>query len=213
VTADGTRSDRISALAQDARDCHDCPLAETRSNVVFGDGNPDAPLVFVGEGPGAQEDATGRPFVGRAGKLLDECLAECRLYRRHVYICNIVKCRACIVEGARVQNRAPRPAEIAACARWLDQQLIAIAPLVIVCLGAPSASALIHPSFRMLAERGKWFDACQYAPYVTAALHPAYILRQSGQAFDEARRSLVNDIEAARLKVIEARKAPRATLF
>jgi len=213
MAADVSKADRLDALAQEARECRDCALAETRLNVVFGEGNPEAPLVFVGEGPGAQEDATGRPFVGRAGKLLDECLAECRLYRRHVYICNVVKCRACIVEGDRAQNRAPRPAEIAACARWLDQQLTVIAPLVIVCLGAPSANALIHPGFRMLSERGKWFDTCRYATHVTAALHPAYILRQSGQAFDEARRSLVNDIEAARRKVIEARKAPRATLF
>ncbi|NUQ70753.1 MAG: uracil-DNA glycosylase [Chthonomonadales bacterium] len=208
-----SRGERLEALRQEALSCRACPLWETRTNVVFGEGNPDAPLVFVGEGPGAQEDATGRPFVGRAGKLLDECMAECGITRKHVYICNVVKCRACIREAGKVQNRAPRPAEVAACSRWLDQQLTIIQPLVIVCLGAPSANAMIHPGFRMLAERGQWFDTCRYAPHAIAALHPAYILRQQGQAFDETRRSLVNDIEAARKKVIEARRAPQRTLF
>lgn len=213
MSAEPTKAERLEGLAEEAQACRDCPLAATRTNVVFGEGYPEAPLVFVGEGPGAQEDATGRPFVGRAGKLLDECMGECRLSRKHVYICNVVKCRACIIEGSRAQNRAPRPAEIGACARWLDQQLATIAPLVIVCLGAPSANTLIHPGFRMLAERGQWFDTCRHAPYVMAALHPAYILRQQGPGYQEARQSLVTDIEAARRKVVEARKAPQRTLF
>jgi len=208
-----SKAEQLEQLAEKARLCTACPLAQTRTNVVFGEGNPEAPLVFVGEGPGAQEDATGRPFVGRAGKLLDECLAENRMSRKHVYICNVVKCRACVVEGRSVQNRAPRPAEIAACARWLDPQLTIISPLVIVCLGAPSANTLIHSGFRMLAERGQWFTNGRYAPHMMAALHPAYILRQQGAAYEEARRSLVKDIEAARLRVIEARKAPKLTLF
>lgn len=213
MDSEQTKAEQLAAVANEARTCTACPLAETRTNVVFGEGNPEAPLVFVGEGPGAQEDATGRPFVGRAGKLLDECLAECRLSRKHVYICNVVKCRACIIEGRSVQNRAPRPAEIAACAKWLDAQLSIIAPLVIVCLGAPSANTLIHSGFRMLAERGQWFTDGRYAPYMMAALHPAYILRQQGAAYEEARRSLVRDIEAARVRVVELRNAPRMTLF
>jgi DNA polymerase len=210
---DEPHSEQLARLAESASVCTACPLAATRTHVVFGEGNPDAPLVFVGEGPGAQEDATGRPFVGRAGKLLDECLLENGMTRKHVYICNIVKCRACIVEDGHVQNRAPRPAEIAACSVWLEQQLAILQPLVLVCLGGPSASTLIHSGFRMLQERGKWFDTCRFAPYAMAALHPAYILRQAGTAFAEARALLVADIGAARLKVIEARNAPRPTLF
>jgi len=208
-----SKAEQLAALAEQAKNCTACPLAETRTNVVFGEGNPEAPLVFVGEGPGAQEDATGRPFVGRAGQLLDECLAACKLSRKHVYICNVVKCRACIREGRSVQNRAPRPAEIDACSRWLDPQLTIISPLVIVCLGAPSANTLIHSGFRMLAERGQWFSNSRYAPHIMAALHPAYILRQQGASFEEARRWLINDIEAARVRVVEARKAPKLTLF
>ncbi len=206
-------ADQLAKLAERARACTACPLAETRTNVVFGDGNPESPLVFVGEGPGAQEDATGVPFVGRAGKLLDECLRENGMTRKHVYICNVVKCRACVVDGSSVQNRAPRPVEIAACSTWLEQQLALIRPLVIVCLGGPSASTLIHSGFRMLQECGKWFENSRFAPHIMAALHPAYVLRQAGPAFAEARGLLVADIGAARLKVIEARKAPKTTLF
>src|SRR5438270_8457593 len=128
----------IKYYAEQAASCNASGLDETQAKVGFGEGNPDAPLVFVGEGPGQHEDATGRPFVGRAGALLDECLSENGMTRRHVYICNIIKCRACLVEGGRVQNRPPRIDEVDACARWLDAQLGILKPLVIVCLGGPS---------------------------------------------------------------------------
>ena len=204
---------RLAELAHEASVCTACDLSATRTKVVFGEGNPDAPLVFVGEGPGQHEDATGRPFVGRAGALLDECLRENGMSRKHVYICNIVKCRACIVEAGRVQNRAPRYDEVSACARWLEPQLTIIKPLVIVCLGSPSANALIHKNFRIMQERGQWFTTSPYCRAITAALHPAFILRQEGPAYESYRRLLVDDIAAARLKVIEAKKAPPKTLF
>ncbi|MBM3492744.1 MAG: uracil-DNA glycosylase [Armatimonadetes bacterium] len=210
---DEPKGDRLTTLAAECATCADCPLAQTRTNVVFGEGNPEAPLVLVGEGPGAQEDATGRPFVGRAGKLLDECLIENGMTRKHVYICNTVKCRACVIEGASAQNRAPRPTEIAACSKWLTRQLDILQPLVLVCLGGPAANTLIHTGFRMLQERGQWFTDCRFAPHATAALHPAFVLRQAGPAFIEARANLVRDIGAARIKVIEARRTPRQTLF
>jgi uracil-DNA glycosylase family protein len=203
----------LQEVAERAAVCTACELAETRNKVVFGEGNPDAPLVFVGEGPGQHEDATGRPFVGRAGALLDECLAENGIKRKHVYICNILKCRACVMEAGRMKNRPPRVDEIRACAPWLDRQLSIIKPMVIVCLGAPAANTLIHPNFRMTQERGQWFTTCRYARYAMAALHPAYILRQEGEAYESARRSLVEDIGAARRKVIEAKKEPPLTLF
>ncbi len=203
----------LARIADEASVCTRCDLSATRTKVVFGEGNPEAPLVFVGEGPGQQEDATGRPFVGRAGALLDECLRECGMTRKHVYICNIVKCRASFVEAGRVQNRAPRPEEIEACSDWLDRQLTAIKPLVIVCLGSPSANTLIHKGFRIMQERGQWFTTSRYARYIMAALHPAFILRQEGPAYEANRRTLIEDIESARRKVIEARKEPPMTLF
>jgi uracil-DNA glycosylase len=206
-------ADQLGEIAERNAACTACGLAETRRSVVFGEGNPDAPLVFVGEGPGDREDATGRPFVGRAGVLLDECMRECRITRAHVYICNVVKCRACIVEEGRARNRQPTLMEIDLCAPWLDEQLRVLKPLVIVCLGSPSANKLIHKGFQITRERGQWFTSCVYARYATAALHPAYILRQAGDAFDQARASLVADIESARKKVIEARKETPSTLF
>ena len=198
---------RLSALA-----CEQCELCETRTNVVFGEGNPDTPLVIIGEGPGENEDATGRPFVGRAGALLDQALRENGLTRKHVYITNVIKCRACISEAGRTRNRPPRTSEIAACSYWLDRQLALIQPLVILCLGAPAANTIIHRDFRMTQERGKWFET-RYARYAIAALHPAYILRQDGEMYEQTRSSLVADIASARRKVIEAKKEPKTTLF
>ncbi len=202
----------IEALAVQASACANCELAAIRTQVVFGEGNPDAPLMIVGEGPGDREDLTGRPFVGRAGALLDECLAENRITRKHVYIANVVKCRACIVDGVRKKNRPPTPAEVIACNPWLTQQLEIIKPLVVLCLGSPSANALIHKNFKITQERGLFFDV-PFAQHAIAALHPAYILRQHGQAFKDARDTLIADIDAARRKVIEAKKSDKKTLF
>ena len=203
---------RLARVAERASVCTACDLAQTRMHVVFGEGNPEAPLMLIGEGPGQNEDATGRPFVGRSGVLLDECLRENGITRKHVYICNVVRCRACVVEAGRLKNRPPTPIETQACSTWLDQTIEIVQPLVILCLGAPSASAMIHKGFRMMAERGQWFES-RYTRYAMAALHPAYILRQEGEAYEAARRSLVTDIASARQKVIEAKKEPKMTLF
>jgi DNA polymerase len=204
---------RIDALAQEASSCTACGLHLTRTTVVFGTGNPASPLMLVGEGPGANEDATGIPFVGRAGKLLDECLQEAGMLRRHVYITNTVKCRACIIDGRSVQNRAPTPDEIGMCVPlWLEKQIAVIEPRVIVCIGAPAANAVIHRDFRMLKERGTWFES-RFARYAMAALHPAFILRQHGETFDSYRRTLVDDLVAAKEKAKQARAEPKPTLF
>ena len=109
----------IEELRQSAMVCEQCELYQTRTNVVFGEGNPDTPLVIIGEGPGENEDATGRPFVGRAGSLLDQVLRENGLTRKHIYITNVIKCRACISEGGRTKNRPPRITEVTACLNWL----------------------------------------------------------------------------------------------
>lgn len=197
--------EKIENLRTESLQCSRCGLSETRTNVVFGEGNPDTPLVLIGEGPGANEDATGRPFVGRAGALLDECLRENGITRKHVYICNIVKCRPSITENGRSRNRQPSTQEQATCFPWLEQQLQIIQPLVILCLGAVAANMIIHPNFRMTVERGKWFES-KYARHATAALHPAYVLRQDSQGFESCRTQLIEDIGAARRKVIEAKK-------
>lgn len=188
--------ERVYRLRDEARGCTACPLSERRRNVVFGEGNPASPLVLVGEGPGDNEDATGRPFVGRAGQLLDRALLDNGLTREHVYICNVVKCRACDWSTGKPVNRAPTEDEIAACRRWLLPQLEAIGPKVILCVGSPSARTLIKKDFRITVERGKYFP-CEFARTAVATLHPAYILRNQSGTNDGGYGLLVADIAKA----------------
>jgi uracil-DNA glycosylase family 4 len=204
---DGGNRQRMLELKQRALRCTRCRLAETRTQVVFGEGNPEAPLVIVGEGPGENEDRLGRPFVGRAGKLLDECLLEHGITRHHVWITNILKSRALESDGGRYRNRAPRQDEIAACKPILMEELAIIRPLVILCLGGPAASTIIHSGFRITQERARWFENTPYAPFAMATLHPAYVLRQYGGELDQSRQQLIEDIGRARTRVIEARAA------
>jgi uracil-DNA glycosylase len=204
--------ERMEELKAKAVVCQACELCATRTNVVFGEGNPNTPMVVVGEGPGETEDKTGRPFVGRAGQLLDQALRENGITRKHVFICNVVKCRASIIEGSSVRNRPPKTTEVNSCLPWLQQQLEIMKPLVILCLGAPSANTIIHKDFKMTKERGLWFPT-PFARAAIAAVHPAYILRQDAQGFETARASLVADIAAARAKVIELKTQPKLALF
>jgi DNA polymerase len=188
--------DELSALAAKAATCTACRLADTRQNVVFGEGNPRSPLVLVGEGPGEHEDASGRPFVGRAGACLDKALNSFGVSRSDVYICNIVKCRAFTLENGRAQNRAPEADEVQACSRWLDAQLAAIRPRVICCLGGPAAKVIIDRGFKITEMRGGFY-ACRWAPWATAALHPAYVLRRMNEGFADAEQQLREDLQRA----------------
>jgi uracil-DNA glycosylase len=207
------KREKISLMEGQAQDCVSCRLCERRTHVVFGEGNPTSPLVLVGEGPGENEDRTGRPFVGRAGQLLDECLRECGMTRKHLFITNVVRCRPTEEDGGRLKNRPPQSDEIDACVKnWLVPTLEVIQPLVILCLGATPANALIHKNFKITQERGQFFEG-SHSRYIVASLHPAFILRQEGQSYDATRQHLINDIEAARQKVIEAKKEPPRTLF
>ena len=198
--------EELNAVREPCLVCTKCRLSETRRSVVWGEGNPLSPLMIVGEGPGENEDKTGRPFVGRAGQLLDECLAECKMDRRHVFICNVVKCRACEIGNGRARNRPPMQDEIDTCtALWLSRQIRIIKPLVIMSLGAPASKFIIKKDFKMTVERGTFYPT-PYAPIAIAGLHPAYILRQMGAVFDGGRSLLVSDIDSARRKVIELKK-------
>ncbi len=126
---------------------------------------------------------------------------------------NVVRCRPTVEEAGRLKNRAPYADEASTCiSLWLEPTLAAVEPMVILCLGAPSANAIIRKGFKMTQERGQFFES-KYARYAIAGLHPAYILRQQGEAYDQARATLVADIDAARKKVIEAKKEPPKTLF
>jgi len=204
-------TDDLARLRESCLVCTACDLSQMRRNVVFGEGDPSSPLVLVGEGPGDQEDASGRPFVGRAGKLLDQAIVDAGLTRESVYITNTVKCRAADWSTGRPQNRPPTEAESETCRKWLIPQLQSIAPHVILCIGAPSAKNLIKKNFAITKERGKFFPS-EYARTIMAALHPAYILRQMNISGDGGYSLLVDDIAKAWDAAIRLREKHKPTL-
>jgi len=167
-------------------DCTRCALSERRQNIVFGDGNPQADLLFIGEGPGESEDQQGLPFVGRAGELLTQMIEKgLGISRSDVYICNIVKCRP-------PNNRNPLPPEVKACSPFLQGQIDAIGPKVIVTLGKPAASLLLGREVAITRMRGSWQEY-RGIPLMPT-LHPAYLLRQYTP---ENRRAVWEDLKAA----------------
>lgn len=204
---------QIQALKTRASICTACDLAKTRANVVFGSGDATAKLAIVAEGPSAADNHTTFPFSGPAGNLLDEVLAANALTRGHIWLTNILKCRAAALKGGVLKNRPPKVSEIKACSKWLDGELTLIQPSVILCMGAPAAKVLIHRSFRITEERGIWFTDTQYAPFAMATFNPAYILRQEGEDFTAMRQILINDVAEAVRKLQEAPEIPRLTLF
>jgi uracil-DNA glycosylase len=168
--AAGETLDHVRA---DLGDCQRCKLAGGRTNLVYGVGDPHARLVFVGEGPGADEDAKGEPFVGRAGQLLTEIITKgMKLRRQDVYICNVVKCRP-------PGNRNPEPDEVAACEPFLVRQLRAIGPEVVVALGKFAAQTLLRSKTPITQLRGRWFD--YQGIMLMPTFHPAYLLRNPGE--------------------------------
>jgi DNA polymerase len=160
--------DTILKIRSDLGECTRCKLHKTRRSIVFGDGNPKAELVFVGEGPGADEDAQGLPFVGRAGKLLTQMIEAMGLQRKDVYICNVVKCRP-------PENRQPEEDEVSTCSPFLFRQIDVIAPKVIVCLGAVAAKTLLQTNRGISQFRGQWLEF--RGRKLLATYHPAYLLR------------------------------------
>jgi DNA polymerase len=158
----------LDAIRDDLGDCTRCKLHEHRRNIVFGEGNPQASLMFVGEGPGAEEDATGRPFVGRAGQLLDKIIAAIGLRREDVYIANIVKCRPPL-------NRTPERDEVETCEPFLFRQIKFVRPRVIVALGSPAFQTLLRTRDSITRARGEWreLDGIKVMP----TFHPAFLLR------------------------------------
>jgi DNA polymerase len=160
--------DSLLKTREDLGECTRCKLHSTRHKIVYGDGNPKAELVFVGEGPGADEDAQGLPFVGRAGKLLTQMIEAMGLQRKDVYICNVVKCRP-------PENRQPEEDEVRTCSPFLLRQIDVIAPKVIVCLGATAAKTLLQTNRGISQFRGEWLEF--RGRKLLATYHPAYLLR------------------------------------
>lgn len=159
----------MEELKNECLACRECPLCEGRHSVVFGVGDPEAELMFIGEGPGEQEDLQGEPFVGPAGKLLDDMLEMIDLDRSKIYIANVVKCRP-------PHNRDPLGEEQAACRHWLESQRAVIRPKLIVCLGRIAAGAVIRADFRITREHGQWEDIGG-GVRAMAIYHPSALLR------------------------------------
>jgi uracil-DNA glycosylase len=158
----------LQTIREDIGDCIRCKLHKGRTKIVFGDGHPHAKLLFIGEGPGRDEDLQGLPFVGRAGKLLTQMIEAMGLRRSDVYICNVVKCRP-------PENRAPEKDEVAACSPFLFRQIDLVAPKVIVCLGSIAAQTILETTRGISQFRGQWLEF--RGRKLMATYHPAYLLR------------------------------------
>lgn len=160
-------------LYKECSECNKCSLGDGRTNMVFGEGNPKAKLLFIGEAPGADEDSTGRPFVGRAGKLLTKGMLALDLHReKDYYLANICKCRPC-------NNRNPQDDEAKTCIPYLRNQVALIKPKIIICLGAVATKYILGENYRVTRDRGKWIEKKDI--YIMPIFHPAAILRDENK--------------------------------
>lgn len=204
-----TRARRERLLAQAAavaNACRKCAIGEQRRNNVYGEGDPLARLMVVGEGPGETEDLVGRPFVGRAGQLLDRMLGAIGLQREEAYICNTVKCRPTLPGPRGPRNRAPEPAEMANCRPFLDEQVEIVAPDVLLALGAPAAKSFLGNDFQITKMRGRWYAGPGGIPLMVT-FHPAYVLRQTGGEIEAVKRLVWADLKAVRTRLDEIETA------
>lgn len=163
-----SKEDSINELNKVVNNCQRCPLYKTRKNLVFGEGNINTEIMFIGEGPGQVEDETGHPFVGKSGKLLDEIFDKVGIKRENVYIANIVKCRV-------PNNADPSIDAKKSCYPYLCKQVKIINPKIIVCLGRIAATAIIDPNYKITKEHGKWYKMGEY--HVMGTYHPSALLR------------------------------------
>ena len=192
LSLDGHTS--LTALRKEAAGCKACDLWKTGTQVVFGEGRAHAEAMFVGEQPGDQEDKAGRPFVGPAGKLFDQALEDAGIDRGKVYVTNVVKHFKWVGRGKRRIHQKPNWSEIAACRPWLDGELDAVEPRVLVCLGATAAQALLGRQFRVTRDRGKPVDS-DLAEHVLATIHPSAILRGDPESREQEYAALVADLK------------------
>jgi uracil-DNA glycosylase family protein len=184
----------LPKLREAAAGCTACPLHETGTQTVFGEGSSKAEVVFVGEQPGDQEDLQGKPFVGPAGKLFDKALEDAGIDRSQVYVTNVVKHFKWQARGKRRIHQKPNWSEIAACRPWLEAELEVVQPRVLVCLGATAAQALLGRDFRVSRQRGELVES-DLAENVIATVHPSSILRADDDTRELEYRELVRDLE------------------
>jgi len=191
------RRKSLSKLRAEARDCRDCPLWKNATQTVFGEGNPKARILLVGEQPGDTEDREGHVFIGPAGRVLDEALREAGLDRAELYVTNAVKHFKWEPRGKRRLHKTPSQREVEACRQWLEGELAAVAPALVVALGATAAKALLGPAFRITASRGKVQRRPGRVP-VVATYHPSFVLRTLDRPEGaEIRTQFVKDLRTA----------------
>jgi DNA polymerase len=196
----------LPELQRAAKACHGCELWERGTQTVFGEGSARAQVMLVGEQPGDKEDLAGKPFVGPAGALLDRALADAGIDRREVYVTNAVKHFYWEPRGKRRIHKKPRAIHIAACRPWLESEIAAVRPRVIVCLGATAAQSLLGPDFRVTRRRGELMAWDDLAPWVMATVHPSSILRaQDDESRADEYRRFVEDLK--QVKRVLLRKA------
>ena len=184
----------LSKLWQAAQGCRACDLYKTGTQAVLGEGPRQAPLFFIGEQPGDQEDLAGRPFVGPAGRVFDEALAEVGIPRDEAFVTNAVKHFKWEPRGKKRIHQKPTLGEVKACRPWLETELSLVKPQGIVCLGATAAQSLLGPQFRITRDRGRFFDS-EWSTWITATLHPSAILRMPDRAKrQEARDFFLDDL-------------------
>jgi uracil-DNA glycosylase len=184
----------LDELRREVQECKACDLWKTGTQAVFGEGPPDAEVMMVGEQPGDREDVEGRPFVGPAGRVLDTALDRAGIDRDRVYVTNVVKHFKWRPRGKRRIHQKPNVEEIKACRPWLDGELAAVKPRVLVCLGAVAATALIGRDFRVSRQRGEFVES-PLAPRVMATVHPSSILRTVDEGREASMDHFVRDLE------------------
>jgi len=188
---------RLDGLRQAAKGCRNCPLWENATQTVFGEGSPRARIMLVGEQPGDQEDKEGHPFVGPAGRILDQALEEAGIDRKRLFVTNAVKHFKWEPRGKRRLHKTPAQREIDACYQWLEGEIEAVKPALIVALGATAAKALLGPRFRITRQRGQ-VQAREGLPDVIATYHPSFLLRVKDRPEgDEIHRQFVDDLRTA----------------
>jgi uracil-DNA glycosylase family protein len=195
----------LDELAAEAAGCTRCDLYRNATQTVFGDGPDDADLVLVGEQPGDKEDLAGEPFVGPAGRLLDDALAQAGIDRSRAYVTNVVKHFKWEPRGKVRLHKTPNAAEQRACRPWLEAELELLRPEVLVCLGATAAKSLLGKDFKVSERRGQWVES-PLAPHVLATVHPSSILRGDPESRKVALAALVDDLKVAASALRPARR-------
>jgi uracil-DNA glycosylase family protein len=190
----------LPKLREAAADCRACPLWENATQTVFGEGLKRARVMLVGEQPGDREDIEGKPFVGPAGRILDQALEEAGIARGDAYVTNVVKHFKWTPRGKRRIHQTPKAEEIKACAPWIESEIEVVDPEVLVCLGATAVKAVMGPKYRMMKDHGRFIES-EIGRLTTATMHPSAVLRANDEDREDAMRLVVGDLRKVRKRL------------